>query len=239
MYSILMFVLSAADTALLIYTLREWGRLRLPVLGLLAFLILALPYDTALVGAGRYIGISPGLEVASGPRFMLFHLTVPLTLIVAASLARLAGLRFAQPRWFIGAVCVLATALAVADWQHIVLWPSLYPACWADTLRYVPSVLESQACTPGQPGIGVPGAFPLAGALALPALLVVGLLIGLRTRWWWLFIGMAVGLVFLGLPPSRVGPVPGFVGDAINMVAMVATAVHFGRRQAVDARNIR
>jgi hypothetical protein len=36
-----------------------------------------------------------------------------------------------------------------------------------------------------------------------------------------------------------VGPLPGFVGDAINMVAMVATAVHFGRRQAVDARNIR
>jgi hypothetical protein len=106
-------------------------------------------------------------------------------------------------------------------------------------LRYVPSVLESQGCTPGQPGIGVPGAFPLAGVIALPALLIVGALIGRRTGWWWLFIGMAVGLVFLGLPPSRVGPLPGFVGDAINMVAMVATAVHFGRRQAVDARNIR
>jgi hypothetical protein len=239
MFSLLMLGLAAANTALLAYTLREWRRLRLPVLGLLAFLILALPYDTALVGAGRWLGQGPLLEVASGPRFMLFHLSVPLTLIITAALARLAGFRWAQPPWFIGGVCVLATAFAVADWQHIVVWPSLYPACWADTLRYLPSVLESQACTPGQPGIGLPGAFPLAGAVALPALLVLGGLMAWRKRWPWLVIGIATGLVLLGLPPARVGPVPGFVGDAINMLAMVGTAVHFGGRRAVDARNIR
>jgi hypothetical protein len=232
MFSVLMFLLAAANTVLLAYTLRQWQRLRLPVLGLLAFLILALPYDTALVGAGRWLGQGPLLEVASGPRFMLFHLSVPLTLIIAAALARLAGLRFAQSRWFMGGACVVATALAIADWRHIVLWPSLYPACWADTLRYVPSVLESQACTPGQPGTGLPGAFPPAGVIALPGLLVVGALIAWQKRWPWLLVGMAVGLVFLGLPPSRVGPLPGFVGDAINMVTMVATAVKFGGQRA-------
>jgi hypothetical protein len=45
--------------------------------------------------------------------------------------------------------------------------------------------------------------------------------------------------VLLGLPPSRVGPIPGFVGDAINLLAMVATAVRFGRPQSAPARNIR
>jgi hypothetical protein len=234
-----MFVLAAADTALLAWTLRAWRRSREPVLGLLAFLVLALPYDTALVGAGSAIGISPGLALASGPRFMLFHLSVPLIMIVAAALARLAGFRFAQPRWFVGGVCVAATAFAVADWQHIVVWPTLYPACWADTVRYVPSVLASQACTPGQPGIGLPGAFPLAAAVALPALLVLGVAIGVRAGWWWLLAGMLAGLVLLGLPPSRVGPIPGFVGDAINLLAMVATAVRFGRPQSAPARNIR
>jgi hypothetical protein len=163
---------------------------------------------------------------------MLFHLSVPLIMIVAAALARLAGFRFAQPRWFVGGVCVAATAFAVADWQHIVVWPTLYPACWADTLRYVPSVLEAQACTPGQPGIGLAGAFPLAAAVALPALLVLGVAIGVRTRWWWLLAGMVAGLVLLGLPPSRVGPIPGFVGDAINLLALVATAVRFAPRAA-------
>jgi hypothetical protein len=234
MYSAFMFALAVADTALLVWTLREWARLRLALLGLLAFLIAALPYDTALVGAGRFIGISPGLEAVSGPRFMLFHLSVPLTLIVGASLARLAGLPWAQSRWFIGGICLLATGFIVADWQHILVWPSLYPACWADTLRYVPSVVASQACSPDQPGIGLPGAFPLAGALALPGLLVVGVLIGRRTGYWGLFIGMAVGLVFLGLPPARVGPLPGFVGDAINMLAMVAAAVHLAQKRATD-----
>jgi 4-amino-4-deoxy-L-arabinose transferase-like glycosyltransferase len=52
MYSYLMFALAAADTVLLVYTVRQWRRLRQPVLGLLAFLVLALPYDTALVGRG-------------------------------------------------------------------------------------------------------------------------------------------------------------------------------------------
>lgn len=236
MYSALMFLLSAADAALLIYTVREWRRQRLAVLGLLAFLVLALPYDTALVGAGRFIGISPGLEVASGPRFMLFHLSVPLLVIVAGSLARLAGVRVLQGKAAMAGVCLVATALAVADYEHIVFFPSLFPACWADTLRYVPSVLEAQACTPDQPGIGLPGAFPLAAAVSLPLLLVLGAWLAWRRRWPWLVVGMVAGFVLLGLPPAAVGPIPGFVGDAVNMLAMVATAVHLGRHPHAAAR---
>jgi hypothetical protein len=75
--------------------------------------------------------------------------------------------------------------------------------------------------------------------VALPALLVLGVAIGVRAGWWWLLAGMLAGLVLLGLPPSRVGPIPGFVGDAINLLAMVATAVRFGRPQSAPARNIR
>jgi hypothetical protein len=50
-------------------------------------------------------------------------------------------------------------------------------------------------------------------------------------RWPWLFLGTLAGLTFLGVPPSRVGPIPGFFGDALNMLALVATAVHFLRQR--------
>lgn len=128
MFSALMLLLATADTVLFVWTLRRWREFRHPVLGVLAFLILALPYDTALVGAGRWIGAGNLLELLSGPRFMLFALSVPLILIINASLARLAGFSWAQPRWFVGAVCLLAAGFLVASWREILFLPDLYPA---------------------------------------------------------------------------------------------------------------
>ena len=205
------------------------GSLRHPVLGVLAFLILALPYDTALVGAGRWIGPGERLEVLSGPRFMLFAVSVPLILVINAFLARLAGFRWAQPRWFVGAACLLAAAFLALSWREILLFPALYPACWADTLRYVPAVLPAQACIPGQAGVGAPVALPVSAVLALPTMVLLGAALWRWRRWPWLFVGTLAGLTFLGLPPSQVGPIPGFFGDALNMLALVATAVHFLR----------
>lgn len=231
MFSGVMFLLAIADTVLLVWTLRRWQEFRHPVLALLAFLIVALPYDTALVGAGRWIGQGELLEVLSGPRFMLFALSVPLILIINASIARLAGFSWARPRWFVGAVCLLATAFMVLSWREILVPAELYPACWADTLRYVPSVTPTQACTPGQPGVGVTTPLPVSAALALPSMVLLGAALWRWRRWPWLFLGTLAGLTFLGVPPSRVGPVPGFFGDALNMLALVATAVHFLRQR--------
>lgn len=238
MYSGVMLLLAIADTVLLAWTLRRWRELRHPVLAVLAFLILALPYDTALVGLGRWIGSGDLLERLSGPRFMLFAVSVPLILIINASLARLAGFRWAQPRWFVGAVCLLATVFLALSWREILFFPDLYPACWADTLRYVPSVIPSQVCTPGQAGVGLSATLPVSAVLALPTMVLLGAALWRWRRWPWLFAGTLAGLTFLGLPPSRVGPIPGFFGDALNMLALVATAVHFlRRRQASPARN--
>lgn len=235
MFSAVMLLLAVADTVLLAWTVRQWRELRHPVLGLLAFLILALPYDTALVGVGRWIGPGHLLEVLSGPRFMLFAVSVPLILVILAYLARLAGFRWAGPRWFIGAAWLLAAAFLALSWREILFFPDLYPACWADTLRYVPSVNPAQACSPGQPGVGAPVALPVAAAVALPGMVLLGAGLWWRRRWPWLFVGSLAGLTFLGLPPARVGPIPGFFGDALNMVALVATAVHLLRARPASA----
>ena len=230
MFSALMLLLAITDTVLLVWTVQRWQEFRHPVLGLLAFLILALPYDTALVGAGRWLGQGELLEVLSGPRFMLFALSVPLILIINASLAKLAGFRWAQPRWFVGAICLLATGFLLLSWRQILFFPDLYPACWADTLRYVPSVTPTQVCSPRHVSAGSPGPLPLAALLALPSMVALGAALWWRRSWPWLFAGSLAGLTFLGLPPSVVGPIPGFFGDALNMLALVATAVHFLRQ---------
>ena len=74
--------------------------------------------------------------------------------------------------------------------------------------------------------------------LALPGMVLLGAALWRWRRWPWLFAGTLAGLTFLGLPPAQVGPIPGFFGDALNMLALVATAVHFLRRhQASPARN--
>ena len=229
MFSVLMLLLAIADTVLLVWTIRRWREFRHPVLAVLAFLILALPYDTALVGAGRWIGAGAQLELLSGPRFTLFALSVPLILIINASLAKLAGFRWAQPRWFVGSVCLLATGFLLLSWRQILFFPDLYPACWADTLRYVTAVTPTQICSPGQAGVNLPGNLPVAAMLALPSMVVLGAALWWRRHWPWLFVGTLAGLAFLGLPPSRVGPVPGFFGDALNMLALVVTAVHLLR----------
>jgi hypothetical protein len=231
MYSALMLLLCALDLALLAWTFRAWRATGHPVLALLTFLVLALPYDTALVGLGRFIGQGDLLALLSGPRFLFFNLSLPLTLILATGLARMAGVPWLQPKWVIGAVCLVAAALIAMDWRAILQAPELYPACWRDTLRYVPSVLPEQACAAGQAGIGAPFAFPKVALAALPLLLVSGGLVWWRARWPWLFLGTVAAIVFLGLPARLVGPIPGFFGDALNMVAATATAVRLAARR--------
>ncbi len=114
-----------------------------------------------------------------------------LLLFLAAGLGRLGGLSWLQPRVVMGGVCVVATAFLVADWRHILQFDPLYPACWADSVRYVPSVAAEQACVLGQAGIGAAGHLPPAFAIGVPLLFIVGALLWWRARWPWMFVGIA------------------------------------------------
>ncbi|MBM4196281.1 MAG: hypothetical protein FJ197_04165 [Gammaproteobacteria bacterium] len=230
MYSTAMLVLAAADTVLVVWLLRHWLARRGLVLSMILFLAAALPYDTALVGLGSLIGEGPLLESLSVPRFVLFNLSLPLTIIIAAALARMAGVRWLASRAAMGAVCVLAMVLLALDWRYVLDPGALYPACWRDTLRYVPSVLAEQACSAGQPGIAVASHFPRAGFVALPALVIAGALVWRQGRWPWMFAGGMAAFALLGMPPRLVGPIPGFIGDALNILALAVTALRFGSR---------
>jgi len=217
MFSALMLLLAALNAFVAIWVLRRWQASRLGSLLLLGIVLAGLVYDTALVGLGRFIGIGEVLEQLSGLRFLWLWWTVPLLLIVWATMARQADLFWARHDWVHGAFCL--AAVGVLLW-HLTLYKALttlYPACWADTVRYVLSVRPDQLCFADQPGTGVEVMFPWALVLIFLLFLLLGAALWWRTRWPWLFVGVLGGLVIMQLPA---GPLAGFIGEALCVWAV-------------------
>jgi len=155
MYSLLMLPLVIANTLLLVWLARSGFRHRDWVLFVTLVLMIALPYDTAIVALGSTLGQGELLQKLSAPRLNWFYLTAPLLLPIAGGIARRAGLAWAQANWVLGVLGLLAVGFVVNDAEKIFQAPTIYPACFEDLLRYVSSVKPSQVCTPGQAGVDV------------------------------------------------------------------------------------
>lgn len=227
MYSYLILGLALANLALLAWTLSCWWRHRHPVLLVLACLVMILPFDATVVGAGRWLGEGAFLEVLNGIRFRLLALSLPVLLVVAMVVARLGALRWAQGTWLVPASVLLGAAFILLDWQDIFQSPSLHPACWQDVLRYLPSVPADQACRPGQGGVELGVRLPPAAFVVLPVLVLTGIHLWWKRRWPWLFWGSVTLFLLPGLAAAGAGPLPGFLGDTLGLGALVATALHF------------
>ena len=227
MYSLLMLPLVIANTLLVVWLARSWYRNRDRLLLVTLLLVIALPYDTGIVGLGSTIGQGDLLLVLSAPRLIWFHLTMPLLLIIAGGIARRADFPWAQSNWVMGGLCALAIGFLVYDWANIFQVPALYPACFEDVLRYVSSVKPAQACTPGQAGIDVGGSVPWAGLAGMLLMLVVGVLLWWRRRWPWLALGCVASFTVLSLPNTPIGPLSTFYGDFLSLGPVVWTAIHF------------
>jgi hypothetical protein len=167
------------------------------------------------------------LRALSWPRFAAHLLLAPLWIIAAGSLARLAGLKWAQSRWTMIAFCGLATALIVVVNIPQLLRLELHPACFAETLRYAETVTANQVCSPGQPLAR--GGGPIAAIVAVIVVLIVAALIWRATKWPWMFLGATVLFITAAIPPSVVGPVPSSLGEIVMGAALIATALRFGR----------
>ena len=104
-------------------------------------------YDNFRIGTGRFIGEGELLQAMTVPAFAWHWTMLPILAIAAGSTAKLAGLKWAQSRFVIGAFCVVASALIALDVPYL-FTIELHPACIADTLRYTTNVTELQFCTP-------------------------------------------------------------------------------------------
>jgi hypothetical protein len=227
MYSLLLLPLVIANTLLVIWLAGSWYRRRDWLLLITLLPTIMLPYDTAIVALGSTIGQGDLLRALSAPRLNSLFLTAPLLLIIAGGIARRAALPWAQSKWVIGGLCALAFGFFVYDAPRIFQFPTQYPACFEDVVRYVASVKPEQACTPGQAGIDVGGSVPWAALAGMLLMLIVGVRLWGQRGWPWLALGCVASFIVLSLPNTPIGPLATFYGDFLSIGSVVWTAIHF------------
>lgn len=161
-------------------------------------------YDGVVLALGSTLGEGPLLHALSFGRFALHATLVPLWALAAGELAREAGGWLTRARWLRPGLLTLAVALVAFEVRGLADL-ELAPTPFGGTLRYT-------RATPGGPPVG---------ALAtLGVVLVLAPWISRRV----LAAGLCL-LVLAGAPMSRVGPLPGNLGELLLAAALVEAAL--------------
>lgn len=192
-------------------------------------------YDNFRIGIGRFVGAGDTLYAMSVPAFAWHWSMLPLLVIAAGSIARLADLAWARNRIVMGAFCVVAVALSAHDIPKI-FEIDLRVACLADTVRYTTSVSPAQVCPGGE-------AFPRGADAALVAIitnvivLAVGIALWVRRKWPWLAAGSGAMFIAAGAfarsPWSL--PIANF-GEICITSGFIVTCAHFARLKSGSPR---
>lgn len=227
-------IIAAAAFTCLIWCLRAYMEQKTTVLLLTLIPLLFLWFDSFAVATGRFIGEGPIMLGVTYLRYAWHWGTLPLLIIVAGILLRRAGFLFAQNKIVMGLFCALAVFFIVYDFRYIFI-VDFYPACFAETLRYVTKVSETQACSPDMAGVGM-SVSPAAAILTNLILMAVGIAIWVRHKWPWLAIGCMIMFAAAAVPQSLVGPIVGNMGEPIFNFAVVAAAIRYGGRKQQDSR---
>jgi len=241
MLSLTFFLYAIVHLAIWFWGWWVWNRVGRPVaLTIVQFGNTLLWYDNFRIGIGRYIGEGDLLYNLSVPSFAWHWGLLPLFIIVAGSIARLADLQWARNRLIMGAFCLLAVGLIILELPYTLgvvfgdLGPikaiELAPACIADTLRYSTSVSTAQACFPGGEYANV-GPGPKVAIIMNFIMVVIGVMLWVKHGWKWLAVGP--GLMFVAAATGPVWgvyalPVANF-GEVLFTLGVVITIVHFAR----------
>lgn len=210
---------------------RLWSQTGRPV-ALLIILIAStlLFYDNFRIGIGRFIGQGDLLYALSVPAFAWHWSLLPLLVIAAGALARLAKLRWAQNRLVMGSFCVAAVLLSVLDIPSIFSM-DLYPACLADTLRYSTRIPEAQLCA-GSELVISSGPGPLVAILTNAVVLAVGIALWIQRGWPWLAVGAGLMFIAAGAFTRSVWSLPiANTGEICITLGLISTAAHFARQR--------
>jgi hypothetical protein len=237
MLSFIFLVYAVIHLGLWLWGWKLWSRTGRPVaLFLVLFGGTLLFYDNLRIGIGRFIGEGDLLYALSVPAFAWHWSMLPLLVIAAGSVARLAGLGWAQNKFVMGAFCVTAVALSAHDIPWIFAM-ELRTACLADTLRYTTNVTPAQLCPGGEPwsaGIGS----PLVAIVTNVIVLAVGIALWVRRKWPWLAAGSGAMFIAAGAfarsPWSL--PIANF-GEICITLGFIVTCVHFARLRALPPRS--
>lgn len=239
MLSNIFLVYAVIHLGLLTWGWHRWTPAGRPVaLSLALFANTLLWYDNFRIGVGRVVGEGDLLYNLSIPAFFWHWTMLPLLMIVAGSIARLAGLEWARSQLVMGLFCLGAVALFLKDLPYTIgllfgevgPFPAveLRPGCIADTLRYTTRVSPAQFCGPDAVAFAN-GPSPLPAILMNIVMVGVGIALWIRRGWKWLVIGP--GLMFIaagGAPLWGVYalPVANF-GEMLFTVGVLVTILRF------------
>jgi len=209
---------------------RAWSRTGRPVALLLVLICgTLLWYDNFRIGIGRFIGPGELLYTMSIPAFVWHWTMLPLLVIAAASVARLAHLGWARNKIVMGAFCVVAVSLSALDIPKI-FGLELYEACIADTIRYSTNSPANQLCSPDQAAFTRGPGAALVAIITNVIVLAVGIALWVRRGWKWMALGSgAMFVAAAGSGGSAYGlPIANF-GEILITLGMISSAVHFAR----------
>lgn len=171
--------------------------------------VLALVYDNAVLGTGRYVGEGSVLEGLNVARYWLHALLTPLLVVTAWWVLRRAGVGWARTRAAAVVASALAAALVVLELVTVVSGLSL-------EARREHGVLSYADTTSSGP--------PLMVVVVGLVLLVAGFLLWRRTGWVWLLVGSVVMVLVSAVPvPVESGAVTN-LGELVLLSTVVAAA---------------
>lgn len=243
MLSFIFLVYAIVHVGLLAWGWRQWSPAGRPVaLTMMLFANTLLWYDNFRIGIGRFVGEGDLLYSLSVPAFFWHWTMVPLFVIVAGSIARMAGLEWARRRLVMGLFCLVAVGLFAKDLPYTIglllgeVGPisavELRPACIADTLRYSTKVSVGQLCGPAAVTFAN-GPSPLPAIVMNVIMVGVGIALWRRHRWKWLAVGP--GLMFIaagGAPAWGVYALPvANLGEITFTVGVLVTILRFSPGQ--------
>jgi len=157
---------------------------------------------------------------------------LPLLVVAAGSVARLAGLPWARYKLVMGAFCLAAVALSAHDIPKIFSM-ELYPTCLDDTVRYSTTSKESQLCNPTDEVVTRGADAAIVAIITNVFVLAVGIALWIQRRWPWLAVGS--GLMFIaagGFAGHKYGLPIANLGEIFITLGMIVTCAHFGRLKA-------
>jgi hypothetical protein len=193
-------------------------------------------YDNFRIGIGRFIGPGDTLHALSVPAFAWHWSMLPLLIIAAGSVARLAGFGWARNKVVMGLFCVVAVVMSAIDIPKIFAM-DLRLACLEDTVRYTTSVPPAQVCPGGEPYTEGAGG-PLVAIVTNLVVLAVGIALWVKHQWPWLALGAGAMFVAAGaFAGSKYSlPIANF-GEICITLGFIVTCAHFARLKAGAPRS--
>jgi hypothetical protein len=208
-YPIGHFVVAIVEIVLIVWSIKLWMKYHNIAMIVISIVAIGVCYDNLLLASGASIGIGSLLQSLSKIRFLIHHLSVPFLIVVGLDLARRTQAAWAD-RIPLSLAWIFSLTLGIIDVLNRYVGADLEPIYFAGVLRYTANSSK------GAPIIVI--------VVTLFVLLIgLGIWIGSKGKWFWLFVGTLIALIGNGLPSSLVGTLPGSLSEFLMILTLLLT----------------